>query len=328
MLLLLGDAFLMVRFVSVVFRLPGSRIWQRMTWWHLTFSDLSHIRRHAGAYFRPDEIYRSWGSCVLILICGMYAEMMIYSLSSRWSLSGAYRVPSSQARAFRCLDVVMLPSEGRLFDMWVWFSCRHRWFELIFFFNMLHSRCHTRAYSPSWSRFIDPHWFTWSSTVMRYTPGWWFGFILSGYSEELLLSRSVSFILFDIVVIPRWSYLRCLDLPRHHFSGVHIRSFTHPHGVILGLSGQIGYIWCHTGAYFPHLATEVVVLSHVRHNFHHSAEIHYIRLADHYSWALHRYELSAERRSRLVESLSAISQWIEICSGMSHWGIPPHPWVY
>ena len=97
MLLLLGDAFLMVRFVSVVFRLPGSRIWQRMTWWHLTFSDLSHIRRHAGAYFRPDEIYRSWGSCVLILICGMYAEMMIYSLSSRWFLSGAYWEPSSQA---------------------------------------------------------------------------------------------------------------------------------------------------------------------------------------------------------------------------------------
>ncbi|KAL6343306.1 hypothetical protein AAG906_022381 [Vitis piasezkii] len=35
--------------------------------------------------------------------------------------SGAYREPSSRARAFRCLDVVMLPSEGRLFDMWSWF---------------------------------------------------------------------------------------------------------------------------------------------------------------------------------------------------------------
>ncbi|RVW99842.1 hypothetical protein CK203_029220 [Vitis vinifera] len=32
--------------------------------------------------------------------------------------SGAYREPSSQARAFRCLDVAMLPSERRLFDMW------------------------------------------------------------------------------------------------------------------------------------------------------------------------------------------------------------------
>ena len=122
----------------------------------LCSSDLSYTWCHAGAYFRSDEIYRSWGSCVLILICKMYAEMMIYLLSSWWFLSGAYRKPSSQAHAFRCLDVVMFPSERRLSDMWVWFSCRHRWFELIWFFDMLHSRCHTGAYSPSWSRFIDP----------------------------------------------------------------------------------------------------------------------------------------------------------------------------
>ena len=148
MLLLLGNTFLMVRFVAVVLGLPGSCIWRRMIWWHLTFSNLSHIRCHTWAYFRSDEIYRSWGSCVLILICEMYVEMMIYSLSSRWFLSEAYREPSSQARAFRCLDVVMLPSEGRLFDMWVWFGCRHRWFELIYFFDMLHSRRHIGAYSP------------------------------------------------------------------------------------------------------------------------------------------------------------------------------------
>ena len=106
------------------------------------------IRCHTWAYFRSDEIYRSWGSCVFILICEMYVVMMIYSLSSQWFLSGPYREPSSQARAFRCLDVVMLPSEGHLFDMWICFSCRHRWFELIYFFDMLHSRRHTGAYSP------------------------------------------------------------------------------------------------------------------------------------------------------------------------------------
>ena len=156
MLLLLGDTFLMVRFISVVFGLPGSRIWRGMIWWHLTFSDLSHIQCHTGAYFHSDEIYKSWGSCVLILICEMYVEMMIYSLSSRWFLSGAYREPSSQARAFRCLDVVMLPSEGRLFDMWVWFSCRHRWFKLIWFCDMLHSWCHTGAYSSFRLRCRDP----------------------------------------------------------------------------------------------------------------------------------------------------------------------------
>ena len=48
---------------------------------------------------------------------------------------------------------------------------RHGWSELIWFFDLLHSRCHTGAYSPSWSGFIDPHWFTWSSTVMGYAPG-------------------------------------------------------------------------------------------------------------------------------------------------------------
>ena len=32
--------------------LPGSLIWRGMIWRHLTFSDLSHIRCHTGAYFR------------------------------------------------------------------------------------------------------------------------------------------------------------------------------------------------------------------------------------------------------------------------------------
>ncbi|KAL6321309.1 hypothetical protein AAG906_016343 [Vitis piasezkii] len=69
-----------------------------------------------------------------------------------------------------------------------------------------------------------------------------FDFILSGYSEEPLLSHSSRFILFGIVMIPRWSCLWCLDFPHHHFSGVHIRSIMRPIGVILGSSRQIGYI--------------------------------------------------------------------------------------
>ena len=61
--------------------------------------------------------------------------------------------------------------------------------------------------------------------------------------------------------------------PRHHFSGVHVRSFVRPHGVILELSGQIGYIWCqcHTGAYFPHLAMEMIILSQICYSFHYSS---------------------------------------------------------
>ncbi|RVW45428.1 hypothetical protein CK203_079722 [Vitis vinifera] len=106
-----------------------------------------------------------------------------------------------------------------------------------------------------------------------------FDFILSGHSEEPLLSHSARFIPFCVVVIPRWSCLWCLDFPRHHFRGVHIRSVTRPIGVILGSSGQIRYISCHTGAYFPHLAREAIVPSHIRYSLHHSAEIYCIRLA-------------------------------------------------
>ncbi|RVW66485.1 Retrovirus-related Pol polyprotein from transposon 17.6 [Vitis vinifera] len=72
-----------------------------------------------------------------------------------------------------------------------------------------------------------------------------FDLILSDYSEEPLLSHSARFIPFDIVV---WSCLWCLDFPRHHFKGM--RSVTRPIGVILGSSGQIGYIGCHTGGIF------------------------------------------------------------------------------
>ena len=147
--LLLGDTSRMFRSVSTVFGLPGSRVWWGMIrchlfflicrtsdailgdipfrrifmdlrrghmledrWFHAIWSPTYHtFRCHIGAYFRSDEIYISWGNCVLILICEMYAEMMIYSLSSWWFLSRAYREPSSQVRTFRCLDVVMLPSE-------------------------------------------------------------------------------------------------------------------------------------------------------------------------------------------------------------------------
>ena len=81
-----------------------------------------------------------------------------------------------------------------------------------------------------------------------------------------------------------WTKLcRVSGFPRHHFSGVHIRSFAHPHGIILRLPGQIRYIWCHTGAYFPHLAMEAIVLSHIRYSSHHSVEIYCIHLDDHYS---------------------------------------------
>ncbi|RVW45517.1 hypothetical protein CK203_091464 [Vitis vinifera] len=54
-----------------------------------------------------------------------------------------------------------------------------------------------------------------------------FDFILSGYSEEPLLSHSARFIPFDIVVILGRSCLWCLDFPRHHSRGPWRRSLSH-----------------------------------------------------------------------------------------------------
>ena len=221
----------------------------------------------------------------------------------------------------------MLPSEGRLFDMWVWFSCRHRWFKLIWFCDMLHSWCHTGAYSSFRLRCRDPplvymiiHGYEIHARLMI---RFYFVLILRGASLE-------SFSQIITLWYSRGSWTkscRVLGFPRHHFSGVRVRPFTHPHDVVLGSSGHIGYIWCHTGAYFPHLAMEAIVLSHVRHSFHHSAGIYCIRLTDHYSWALHRYELLVERRSRLVEPLSAISSGLRFATACRT-GAYPRPWVY
>ncbi|RVW53498.1 hypothetical protein CK203_083734 [Vitis vinifera] len=81
------------------------------------------------------------------------------------------------------------------------------------------------------------------------------------------LSHSARFIPFDIVVIPGWSCLWCLDFPRHHFRGPWRRSFSHI----------------------------FVTISITRSRYIVFASLTIIP------------ELSAERRSRLVESLSAIS---------------------
>ena len=241
MLLLLGDTFLMVRFVSIVLGLPGSCIWRGMIWWHLTFSDLSHIRCHIGAYFRSDEICRSRGSCALILICEMYVEMMIYSLSSRWFLSGAYREPSSRARAFRCLDVVMLPSEGRLFDVWVWFGCRHRWFGLICVFSTCYILDATLGHIPPFrSRCGGP------PLICMIIPSYEIYVRLMIRLHFVLILRGASLESFNQILTlwysrGSWTKLCWVPgFPRHHFSGVHIRSFAHPHVLFSGYQDRSG----------------------------------------------------------------------------------------
>ena len=104
---------------------------------------------------------------------------------------------------------------------------------------------------------------------------------------EPLLSLSAIFTFSDIVVILGRSYLRRVDSRVTILVGVHVRSFVHSQGFILELSGQIGYIRCHTGAHLPHLVREVIVLSQILHSFHPSAEIYCICLTDCYSCDFH-----------------------------------------
>ena len=54
-----------------------------------------HLMLYLGHISVMDEIYRSWWSWTLIPICKMCTETTIYSLSSRWFLSGAFREPSN-----------------------------------------------------------------------------------------------------------------------------------------------------------------------------------------------------------------------------------------
>ena len=59
-------------------------------WFHVTwFSTYHTFDATLGHISVLDEIYKSWWSYMLIPICETYVEMMIYSLSSWWFLSGA-----------------------------------------------------------------------------------------------------------------------------------------------------------------------------------------------------------------------------------------------
>ena len=69
-------------------------------------------------------------------------------------------------------------------------------------------------------------------------------------------------------------------LSYHHFNGVHVKSLIHPHRVILELSRKTGCTSCYTGAYFPHLAMEMIVFSQACYNLHYSDERYFFALLD------------------------------------------------
>ena len=132
----------------------------------------------------------------------------------------------------------MLPSGRRLFDLWVWFSCRHGWLGSRIWWRVIWSHLVFLTYHtfdailghipPFWSRFVDP------PLICMITLGFeihirlmiWFHFVLILRGDFL-----ESFSQIHIVWYSRdsWTELSHMPrFPRHHFSGVHIRSFVHP----------------------------------------------------------------------------------------------------
>ena len=173
------------------------------------------------------------------------------------------------------------------------------WFELIWFFDLSHFRCHTGVYPPFRLRFVD------LPLICMITIGFEIHIELMIRFHCVLILRGASLESLGLIHIFWYSHDSWRELfqvrgfPLHPFSGVHVRSFVYPHGGTLELSGQIRYIRCHTGAYFPHLAKEEIVLSQILHSFHPSAGIYYICLTNRYSCDFRRDEFSMEHDVRV-----------------------------
>ena len=126
MLLLLGVASLMCRSDSVVFGLPGSRVWRWLIWCHMIF-DLSYLWCH-------------WGISHFI-----WRFMDPHGLARSSSLTGC----SPRRRHDRCPIMILQrsipraiqlgphfsalrchhasPSGKYILDLWAWFSYRSEW---------------------------------------------------------------------------------------------------------------------------------------------------------------------------------------------------------
>ena len=202
----------------------------------LRLSDFSYICCHSGAYFLLIKICRSsWShdphhsrdACqVDILLLSYHDPLVEYFLghSIRLTLSTfRYHYASSSRRRF--------------FDLWIRFNCGHGWLGLhtwwwviwchLIFWPTTHLMPYWGIF-PFWLRFVEFHWFAWSSPVTRYTPSWWFAFILSWFSSWAFLesfSQACAF----WHCRDSWTKLSQVHrLPYHHFSGVHVKSLIHP----------------------------------------------------------------------------------------------------
>ena len=114
-----------------------------------------------------------------------------------WSSSGAFLESFILTRTFRHLDVIILPLLRCVFFIRGSDSVmdsddedrtpEDRWLEAIWFFwPITHLMPYWGIFS-FWLRFVDLHWFAWSSLVTRCTSGWWFASISPWFSGGAFL---------------------------------------------------------------------------------------------------------------------------------------------
>ena len=190
-----------------------------------------------------------------------------------WSPSEVFLGPFSQAHTFRHLDVIMLFLRGYASlicgsDLVVnmkWLEL-HTWWWMIWCPLIFWPTIHLIPYYgifPFWLRFVDLHWFAWSSLFMRYMSSWWSAFILQWFPSGAFLE---SFSQTHTLWYCRDSFMelsRVHRLSYHHFSGVQVRSLIHPHWVIIESSGQTKCTSCYTGAYSSFFLFPRWLISHV-----------------------------------------------------------------
>ena len=147
----------------------------------LIFQSTIHLMLYWGIFpFRLRFIDLHQFACPSPLMRCMLGWWFTIILS--WSPSEVSLGPFSQAHTFRHLDVIMLFLQGYASliygsDLVVnmkWLEL-HTWWWMIWCPLIFWPTIHLIPYwgiFPFWLRFIDLHWFAWSSSFMRYMSSW------------------------------------------------------------------------------------------------------------------------------------------------------------
>ena len=210
-------------------------------------SGLSYIRCHTGAYYRS-----RWDLQILVELHAYPHSwdihrdddlFAIFMMIPQWSLSGVAQLglhfsTLRRHHAFLLGDAPMIYGSDLVIDMDdLDRAFDDGWFELIWFSDLSHFRCHTGVYPSFQLRFVD------SPLICMTTLGFEIHIGLMIWFHYVLILRGAFLESFSRIHVSWYIRDSLTELPqargflRHHFSRVHVRSFVRPHRVTLELSG-------------------------------------------------------------------------------------------